>query len=223
MQHYLTQLLTDVAHATDNLPRPYMPEGGLDLHDWLSPEEEENTAPTKQLEEYTGIQQAALPPAEMLTDEQVKQLLEALNKLLNECNWHFVMQIEVPERIQYETIRQNFNQEIKLKQWHIGFFEFCQPGQEHKTCTLGEYCHCAFFKEFFKSMVHEDLSPEEERRRMLEIEIKHIKRKYEDDWMKYYPYHLDEKYDDDGNPYDYGSSDWFDDDDEDEDDNWWRR
>ena len=53
----------------------------------------------------------------------------------------------------------------------------------------------------------------------LDIEIKHIKRKYEDDpmaigWMKYYPYHLDPSYDDEnGNPYNYGVEE--DDDDED--------
>lgn len=212
MQCYIQQLLSDLAQATANIPQPYVPKGGWDLHDWLSPEEEENTAPIKQLEEYTGIQQAALPPQEMLTDEQVTQLLEALNKLLNECNWHFVMQIQVPERIQYETIRQNFNQDIKVKSWSRqvsgGFFKVCREGTTHKTCALGEYCDCAFFKELFKDMVDEDLTPEEERRRALEIEVQHIKRKYEDDWMKCYPYHLDPEYDDeDGNPYDYGASD----------------
>ena len=68
-------------------------------------------------------------------------------------------------------------------------------------------------------MIDEDLTPEEEWARELEIEIRHIKRKYGDDWMKYYSYHLDKNYDDeDGNPYDYGFGDAdFDDDD------WWRR
>jgi hypothetical protein len=69
-------------------------------------------------------------------------------------------------------------------------------------------------------MIDEDLSPEEERARYLEIEIRHLKRKYDDDWIRYYPYHLDPEYDDEyGNPYDYD----FGDDEEDEDDNWWRR
>ena len=40
---------------------------------------------------------------------------------------------------------------------------------------------------------------------LLEIEVEHIKRKYGDDWKKYYPYHLDPEYDDEhGNPHDYG-------------------
>jgi hypothetical protein len=54
----------------------------------------------------------------------------------------------------------------------------------------------------------------------LEIEIKHLKRKYDDDWLKYYPYHLDANYDDEnGNPYDHG---FRDDNNEDKDDTWWR-
>ena len=53
--------------------------------------------------------------------------------------------------------------------------------------------------------VDEDLSPEEQRARRLEIEIEHLKKKYDEDWEKYYPYHLDAKYDDEhGRPYDYG-------------------
>jgi hypothetical protein len=51
------------------------------------------------------------------------------------------------------------------------------------------------------------------------MEVQHIKRKYGDDWVKYFPYHLDKNYDDEyGNPYDYG----FSDDEEDEDD-WWKK
>ncbi len=70
-------------------------------------------------------------------------------------------------------------------------------------------------------MIDEDLTPEEERERMLEIEVQHLKRKHGDDWMKYFPYHLDKNYDDGyGNSYDYG----FDQDEEyDDEDTWWRR
>jgi hypothetical protein len=163
-----------------------------------------------------------LPPAEMLTDEQITDLLKALNKLLDECNWHFVLQTFVPERIQYTAMRDYWNQPMKVKQWHMDFFELCRPGTPHKTCALGEHCQCAFYAELFKDMVDEDLSPEEERRRALDCEITHLKRRHGDDWMKYYPYHLDPAYDDEnGNPYDYGASDWFDDDEDN--DNWWRR
>ena len=141
----------------------------------------------------------------MINDEQLHTLLKSLMQLLDTYNCCFVLQTEIPERIQYTTIIDNFDQDIRVKTWHMGFFELCKPGTEHGKCTLGQYCQCSFYAELFSSFNKEDLTPEEERARMLEIEIKHLKRKYEDDWMKYYPYHLDKDYDDEyGNPYNYG-------------------
>ena len=218
MQNYINQLIADIVYATENVSLPFA-EKQLELHDWIPDEEEDKTAPTRNLEEWTGINKEMLPPQERLSDEQVHQLFNALNKMLEVYNWSFVLQTKVPERIQYAAIRDNFNQSAKVKRWHMGFFEVCKPGTEHGKCALGKYCQCAFYAELFKDFIDEDLSPEEERARALEIEIKHIKRKYGDEWMKYYPYHLDAKYDDEnGNPYDYGFGD-----EEDENDNWWRR
>ena len=220
MQNYINQLLQDIAYATENVSWPFA-EKEMHLHDWISDEDEDRMAPLKDLEEWTGIRQEMLPPVEMLNDEQVSQLLKSLNKMLDAYNWSFVLQIQVPERIQYAAIRDNFNQQAKIKRWHMGFFEMCKAGTEHGKCALGDFCQCAFFAEFFKDMIDEDLTPEEERERALEFELRHIKRKYGDDWMRYYPYHLDKNYDDEnGNPYDYG----FGEEDEDEDDdNWWRK
>jgi hypothetical protein len=221
MENYINQLLTDITQATENVSWPYIQKESYDLWNVVPDEEEEKTAPVRPLEEWTGISKEMLPPAEMLTDEQMRKLLAALKKMLDAYNWSFVLQIEVPERIQYAAIRDNFDQEAKLKQWNMGFFEFCRPGTEHGKCALEKYCQCAFFAEFFKDMINEDLSPEEERARALEFEIRHIKKKYGNDWMKYYPYHLDKNYDDEkGNSYDYGFGE---EEDEDDDDNWWRR
>lgn len=218
MEKYVSQLLDDIVSVTENANQPFT-EKELGLHDWLSEEEEEKTAPVRNLEEWTGITKEMLPPLEMLTNEQVHHLLGALKKLLDACNWSFVLQTQVPDPIQYAAIRDNFDQQIKLKVWHMGFFEVCRPGTVHGKCALCEYCQCAFFAELFADFTDEELTPKEERRRALEIEINYIKRKYGEDWMKYYPYHLDANYDDEkGNPYDYG----FEDEDEEDDDNWWR-
>ncbi|MBX9784405.1 MAG: hypothetical protein K2X48_14030 [Chitinophagaceae bacterium] len=220
MHLYLSQLLTDLADATSNISSPFI-EQELNLSDWKTNEEEEQTAPIRNLQEYTGITQEMLPPVHLLNEAQVNTLLEALKKLLDAHNWHFVLQTEVPEDIQYETIRNNWNQDIQLKQWHTGFFELCKPGAAHYTCALGSYCHCALFAEMFAGMSDEELSPEEERARALAIEVQHIQRKYGNDWMKYYPYHLDKNYDDEnGNPYNYGFNR---EDHDDEEDDWWRK
>jgi hypothetical protein len=221
MEKYIEKLLTDILYARENVSLPFV-EQDASLWDWMSEEEEERAAPVRRLEEWTGISKQQLPPVDLLSDNQVKLLLDALKRMLDEYNWSFVLQTEVPERIQYAALRDNFDQDAKVKQWHMGFFEICRPGTEHGKCALGEYCHCAFYAELFKDMIDEDLTPEEERARELEIEIEVLQRKHGSDWMKYYPYHLDKNYDDeDGNPYDYGFND-FDDNEEDE-DNWWRR
>ena len=210
MQRYLEQLFDDIAIAIDHVKK--VPSEGYDLCDWISEEEEERTAPVRNLQEWTGIYQEMLPPEDMLSDEQVQLLLKVLNKLLDTYNCCFVLQIEVPERIQYATIRDNFNQEVKVKIRHMGFFDLCKPNTEHGKCALGKYCHCAFFADLLSDCIDEELSPEEERARALEIEVKHIQRKYGEDWMKYYPYHLDKEYDDEyGNPYNYGIDDEEDD------------
>jgi hypothetical protein len=218
MQKYINQLLADIAYATENVSLPFI-DKQLELHDWVPDEEEDKTAPVRNLEEWTGIRSEMFPPDKMLNDEQVHCILDALKKMLDAYNWSFVLQTQVPERMQYAAIRGNFNQQAKIKRWHMGFFEHCQPGTEHGKCALGQYCQCAFYAELFSGLIDEELSPEEERARELEIEIKHLKKKYGDDWMKYYPYHLDKNHDDEkGNPHNYG----FDDDDEDADDGWWR-
>lgn len=201
---YVEHLLADIAVATENVEWPYR-EAEWSVWDWIPDEEEEATAPRRLLEEWTGIRKVQLPPVDSLNDDQVHRLLAALKGMLDAYNWSFIMQIEVPERIQYVTIRANFDQEAKVKQWHMGFFQLCRPGGPHDNCVLGEYCHCRFFQELWGNFVDEDVSPEEERARALEIEVEHIKRRYGDDWMEYYPYHLDPKYDDEnGNPHDYG-------------------
>jgi hypothetical protein len=207
MERYIEQLLLDIAATAENISLPFA-ERKVELHDWLSPEEEDQTAPIRNLEDWTGIREEQLPPAKMLTDQQVHRLLNALKKMLDAYNWSFVLQTEVPERIQYAAIRDNFSQQAKIKRWHMGFFELCRPGTEHGKCELGEYCQCSFYAELFSEFSDEELSPEEERAMELEIEIKHLKRKHGGDWKKYYPYHLDKQYDnEEGNPYDYGLGD----------------
>jgi len=194
-------------------------EHELSVHERISADEEELNLPIRNLCQWTGITQEMLPPAAMLTDGDVHEVLLAMKKMLGAYNCHFILQTEVPEALQYETIRQNLDQDVKVMQWFDGFFELCKPGTEHKKCVLGEYCQCAFYEELFSGYANEELTAEDERARELEIELQYIRRKYGDDWMKYYPYHLDKNYDDDsGNPYNYG----LEDDDENKDD-WWRK
>ena len=205
LQQYIEQLVIDINQATQNLAWPYLKSEVVSLLDVPTREDEEATAPVRNLPQWTGINPEMLPPAGMMSDPEVDVVLKGLIALLAACNSHVVFQTNVPERFQYEAVRQNFNQEVKVFEWQDGFFAFCAPGTASKTCALGEYCQCAFFEELFDGMIDEDLTHEEERARELEIEVRHIQRKYGDEWTRYYPYHLDRDYDDEfGNPHDCG-------------------
>ena len=218
MEKYINQLLSDISQATDNAKLSFVQSevNMQNIHEWISDDEESQTAPVRNLEEWTGIRQEQLPPTEMLTDIQLSKLLNALIKMLDAYNWSFILLLETPERIKYNAIRHHFNQQAKVKRWHMGFFDVCKENSTLGECALGEYCQCLYYQEMFSDFLDEELSPEETRARALEIELNHIRRKYGDQWMKYYPYHLDVSYDDEnGNPYNYGF-----DDEADEDDDW---
>ena len=70
MERYVKQLLEDIAHATENVAWPFQTDN-LEIHDWITDEEEEKTAPCRELEEWTGISKVQLPPADRLNDEQL--------------------------------------------------------------------------------------------------------------------------------------------------------
>ncbi len=215
METYLNQLLADVAHAVATVPWPFYESEEQDLWVWISREDELKSAPRKTLEEWTGISQDALPPHEMLDDLQLETLYAALREMLDAYHMPIVFHLTTPVRIQYQVLRRYFDQELPMLRWHMGFFDTCPDKKPYHECLLGDQCLCRFFKD----LRDDDLSPEEERARALEIEVRHIQKKYGREWAKYYPYHLDPNYDDEeGNPYDDG----FGNDDE-ADDDWWKR
>lgn len=145
INRYLQQLHEDIEAATQRLNGEY---AHLHQHfrQWISEEEEEATAPVWELEQYTGISQDALPPDTMLADAALHQLLEALKALLDACNWAAVLQMPVPERIEYAAIRAAWRQTLKVKKCHPGFFAWCAPGTRPESCALGTYCQCAWYE-----------------------------------------------------------------------------
>lgn len=223
MNRYLDQLHADIAYAKANVPTPFVEKLQENIWDWVSLEDETRMSKKQSLEVWTGIAKEAFPPDEQLTDTQIETLYQAASDMLSKYNMHIVFHlVDTPVRDQYKVMRKYWDQELPMLQHNMGFFETCPDENSIDTCLLGDKCHCRFFQEVGADFVEEDLTPEEERARELEIEVRHIKRKYGDDWMKYYPYHLDPDYDDEyGNSYDYGLGD-FEEDDE-EDDEWWKK
>lgn len=152
MQKYLSQLLADITYATENISLPFG-EKELHLQDWIFDEDEDKTAPVRNLEEWTGISKEMLPPAGMLNDEQVYRVLDALKKMLDAYNWSFVLQTQVPERIQYTAIRDNFNQETKLKRWHMDSLSFVDRAQHTKNVHWANIASVHFIQNCFPALL----------------------------------------------------------------------
>ncbi len=212
MDTYIEHLIMEIRFAAANAKFPKT-GGDINLGYWITAEEEDRIAPERDLEEWTGIMRDQLPEPEILNKFQLSRLLDELKKLLDAYNCSFILQIQVPEYIQYATIRDNFRQRVKVRTWHYGFFELCPKGTEHRKCTLGKYCQCAFYAELCSGFEEDNCTPED-----VEIEINDVKRKYENDWRNNYPYHLDPEYDDENeNPYRDGCEE-----EEDDEDDWWK-
>jgi len=216
MQKYVEQLLADIESSIENSNVGASNET-YNIWDFITDEEEESTCQRKNLQELTGIRMEQLPPSEKLTDEQLNTILEVLKKMLDAYNWMFVMAIEVEPRLQYNCIRENFNQTALIKKWNMGFFEICKPGTEHYSCALKDRCHCAFFKELTSGFEKQDYSDEEEKIIAIDLEISHLKRQHGEKWYEHFPFHLYKEFNKES---DNGSNFGFDDDDENDD--WWR-
>lgn len=210
MDEYIEFLVMEIDSARARACFPSTGES-TDWIDWISDEEEDRIAPVRSLEGWTGISACQLPEAELLNYNQLHKLLEALKEMLNAYNCWFVLQTNVPEHIQYKALKDNFDQPVKVKRRHMGFFKFCRPGIEHRKCALGEHCQCEFYELLLSGFEEDNRTPEEQRRAELDIEVRHIKRKYGADWKKYYPYYLDPDFDDDGNPCHHDVSEFVDD------------
>ena len=161
MDEYVEYLLMDINAARARACFPSTGES-VDWFDWIPDEEEDKTAPVRSLEEWTGISACQLPDAELLNYNQLCKLLEALKEMLDAYNCCFVLQTVVPESIQYRALKDNFDQQVKVKRWHMGFFEFCRPGTEHRKCALREYCQCEFVESLCSGFDDDDRTPDEQ-------------------------------------------------------------
>jgi len=199
MEHYVQQLLADITLARENVPDPWWrfisseEEDEEDVFPWS---EDIEQAPRKSLEEWTGICQAQLPPAHLLTQQQLERLLSALKEMLSAYNCHVVFQrAGVPQTIQYDIIRRRFNQEVPQLRANEYFFEFCTPGED-VPCQLGEYCECRFLDHAFSHF--QDLDEgEEEYYEESDFSDHYLDRNYGHDWEKLPPYSEWEEYEED--------------------------
>jgi len=180
VKKYLDQLIGDIDNATQCGLDALSAEEVVDVLDW-----EVEKIQTQAFDEWCSIKQTQLPPDTNLDDQQVILLLEKLKLLLDAYNCPIVFQVHVPERLQYQVIRVNFNQQVPTSKVRYFTFSFCEESACRDNCLLGpEYCHCLLFESFFNKFAHR-----KEETEALDMDINPLKqyilkRRYGAQWFK---------------------------------------
>jgi hypothetical protein len=212
MEKYLRQLLSGIENSIAEAPS--LPDfGWLPFH----PDDDEDgdfrCTRHVRLCDLFGIIPEAFPPEHMLTDDQVSRLRQAIERLWKAWNLGWEMPLYLPERKQYAAmVREMGGEAISYDYERGGEVQICRF-EEGGLCPFkpgDDYCFCKYIDDSVKHDIaiweenvraqgldpYRELTPEEEAALEEEIRIRDLRKRYGDDWKKYY--HPDDFYRYDG-------------------------
>ncbi|MBE9468106.1 MAG: hypothetical protein IMY72_07280 [Bacteroidetes bacterium] len=145
MKRYLNQLIEDMHNAAKNLPeKPYLEisEAEECLRGCM---EYESTEP-KPMQEWFGIKKISFPPAEKLSKDELKLMVEEILKLWDAYNFDAVLPEGVPDELAYKMLVNNFDQPVVWVSEGTCGIEFCEYDEDN--CPFPGYCNlCKKFSE----------------------------------------------------------------------------
>ncbi len=151
MQKYVNQLIEDIqnAHRVEE-------EQAADLGEHLDEGEEvedirehfeeverylnsdSETEPS--FADHCGLDKAAFPPADRLSDKQKMEICTAFEKMMQSYNAYPSMPDILPPTMAYDTFVGVLDVRLFLPKLGMVGIEFCDYEPEH--CQFGEYCTC---------------------------------------------------------------------------------
>jgi hypothetical protein len=165
MDKYITQLIEDIHAAKANIPLPEEPsatEEPLDF--WAEMEALENQADSPKMSELLGLEKIQFPPAERLTETQMKAVIEAMCELWTAFNFDINVPENIPTELLYTVVvneLDTFSDYVFPEQTSEKIeINFCS--YNYTLCQLGEYCHCLEFKDEWEKEEEEWNSKSEE-------------------------------------------------------------
>ena len=136
MQHYIEQLIDDLAEAKKHVPpEPVFSEDYDEFEKQMLAIE---TAPDVPAKKLYGISYEELPPPERLTEKQMQQLIEAIADTWAAFNCFIIFPDNVPIKLQYELIREQFAEPIHYMPGWSNNYDFCSGWCP--DCEIAEYC-----------------------------------------------------------------------------------
>jgi hypothetical protein len=205
MDRYIHYLLDDLEKAA--LQAPELSEYGWTsgLPDNDPDEQEFESASPVKLCQLFGLPAEAFPPQQLLDDRHIERLIEAIERLWNAWHLTWKMPLRLPARKQYSVMVGKMSDELIC--WHPdagGVVEICHH-EEGGPCPFDpnrSECYCQYIEDIARREVqaweehvrsqgldpYRELTPEEEK----EIEDSErryrLKKRYGDDWKRYYYY-----------------------------------
>ena len=140
MNKYIKQLIADSYAAQNHEEFELKAESKtLDIHNdvniFISLEEE---AFNEAFGKVCGLKSEQFPPANLLTDEQMEGICEAIDRLLFSWNLYTDLPDELPVTLAYKLLVGIFDQKnIIVSRGHTDI-EFCNI----TACPFGEFCEC---------------------------------------------------------------------------------
>ncbi len=136
MQHYLSQLISDMRLAVKRAPRTGKEE--FDPEVMMELEESEE----KPMGYWLGFNKEQFPPSERLNDDQLKLMANEFEQLWAAYSFYPDFPEGLPAKRRYELMRDYIDHPTQY--WPGGWehhFEFCHYDPAH--CPFGsEFCRC---------------------------------------------------------------------------------
>jgi len=140
MHPYIPHLLADIAAAHRTEIPEEEPEQTIEEHfeaidRWLSGEEPEHT-----FGYYCGLDAEIFPPAEQLTDKEMKMIRKAFEQMMYSWNQGIDLPEGLPVAFAYSLMVNSLNHETSMVNSGCMHFDFCTGYAP--DCELKEYCPC---------------------------------------------------------------------------------
>jgi len=142
MQRYVEQLIEDVRAIATNPPHLSANKGVLfstDTADDIIDDAERFVSGDQiNMSVIVGLPKSALPDHSRLTDKQIKWLTSELILMLNAWNFNPEFPCKLPVRLQYQAIRDHWDDETVYVRTGTVHIEYCSYDRDE--CPFPEYC-----------------------------------------------------------------------------------
>lgn len=143
MERYVNQLLEEIRSLMKTVP-PCRSKGELCFNDddfeeqMMEMEEHFLNGRGAEIVQLTGISEEKLPDAALLSENQLEKLVPGLTDLLHHYQFFPVFPEQLPARLKYEFLRNNWNSfRVPLLDYQL-HHEFCEYKKE--ACPFPDYC-----------------------------------------------------------------------------------